>query len=291
MRSIGFAKIAFLVAIGVSLLLGTLLLSNVRAISKHTDLIKTGKAFLKSILEMQAQEQAHLLHRNEGALESARNEIGHLRKLFAELEKSRIGMEDEGIFDSSTLEEAINLCERLFDQFVLHDQAVDAGISEIRNLEDGILAVIFSKMNPERGIIALQEVRIYEKRYLLYRGRSESPEGLHYRDMRKKAVADLLMWAQKDKRIEELMAKDNQLFNEIINNYQGLDSALAAIKRERDKIRMIAENLMENGQKRLHTINRRSEFLSTILLVMWLITGVVVISIRFPGLRNGIKDK
>jgi hypothetical protein len=283
MKNIGFAKTAFLIAIGLSLLLGTLLSSNVRAIPKYTGLIETGRSFLNSILEMQTHEQDYLLHRHPDALKTVRNEIVHLRKLVVQLEKSDFSEEDAEVFDIQTLEEAMNLCERLFDQFVLHGQAVEAGISEIRNLEDSILAVIFSKMNPERGIIALQEVRIYEKRYLLYRGRSKSPEGLHFRDMRKKAVADLLMWAQKDKRIEELMTKDNQLFNEIINNYQGLDSALLAIKREREKIRSIAEKFLEEGKKRLHTINRRSEFLTTMLLVMWLITGVVVITTRFSG--------
>lgn len=283
MKNIGIAKTAFLVAIGLSLLLGTLLSSNVRAIPKYTGLIETGRSFLKSILEMQTQEQSYLLHRHADALKAVRNETGHLRKLVVQQEKSGFSEEDAGLLDFSTLEEAMNLCERLFDQFVLYDQAVEKDISEIRSLEDSILAAFFSKMNPERGIIALQEVRIHEKRYLLYRGRSKSPEGLDFLGMRKKAVSDLLMWAQKDKRIEELMAKDNRLFNEMINNYQGLDSALAAIKREREKIRTIAEKFLEEGEKRLHTINRRCEFLSTMLLVMWLITGVVVITTRFSG--------
>jgi CHASE3 domain sensor protein len=282
-KNIRFAKIAFLIAIGLSLMLGTLLSSNVRAIPNYTGLIETGRSLLKSVLEMQAQEQGYLLHKHEGALEAVKNEIEHLRKLVVQLEKTNLTEKDVEMFDIRTLEEAMDLCERLFDQFILHDQAVEDGISEIRNLEDSILAVIFSKMNPERGIIALQEVRIYEKRYLLYRGRSKSPEGRHFRDMRKKAVADLLMWAQKDKRIEELMAKDNQLFNEIINDYQGLDSALASIKTEREKITTIAEKFLEVGKKRLHTINRRCAFLTTILLVMWLVAGVVVITTRFSG--------
>jgi hypothetical protein len=283
MKNIGIAKTAFLIAIGLSLLLGTVLSFHVRAIPKYAGLIETGRSFLKSILEMQAQEQSYILHRHADALKTVRNEIGYLRKLVVQQEKSGFSEEDAGLLDIRTLEEAMNLCERLFDQFVLYDQAVEKDILEIRNLEDSILAVIFSKMNPERGIIALQEVRIHEKRYLLYRHRSKSPEGLDFLGMRKKAVSDLLMWAQKDKRIEELMAKDNRLFNEIINNYQGLDSALAAIKREREKIRTIAEKFLEEGEKRLHTINRRCEFLSTMLLVMWLITGVVVITTRFPG--------
>jgi hypothetical protein len=91
------------------------------------------------------------------------------------------------------------------------------------------------------------------------------------------------MWAQKDKRIEELMAKDNQLFDEIINNYKGLDSAIIAIQQEREKITSIADKFLEEGQKQLHTIHRRSAFLSTMLLVMWLITGAVVITTRFTG--------
>ena len=51
----------------------------------------------------------------------------------------------------------------LLDQLVLYHEAIDKNIAEIRDLEKDILAVIYSKMNPERGIIALQEVRIHEK--------------------------------------------------------------------------------------------------------------------------------
>jgi len=281
MKKTGLAKTAFLLAIAVSLLLVTLLWPNVKAISKYTSLIETGKQILQFVLEMQAQEQSYLLHRNEDALVHVKDKIGSLRKRVAQVDKTAISKKEFKSFDFGALEEAMNLCERLFDQFVLYDKAVEKNISQLRELEDSILAVIFSKMNPERGIIALQEIRIHEKRYLLYRGRSASPEGLSHRDMRKKAVSDLLMWAQKDKRIEELMAKDIQMFNEIINNYEGLDDALVAIETEREKIKTIADTFLEEGQKRLHTISRRCVFLSTVLLVMWLTTGAVVISIRF----------
>jgi hypothetical protein len=283
MKKNRFAKTAFLIAIGLSLLFGTLLSSNVRAIPQNTGLIETGRHILKSLLEMQAQEQSYLLVRTQGALEHVKDEIRFLRKLVAQYEKTGLGKKETESFDLGALEEAMNLCERLFDQFILHDRAVGKNVAELRELEDSILAVIFSKMNPERGIIALQEIRIHEKRYLLYRGRSGSPEGLSFRDMRKKAAANLLMWAHKDKRIEELMAKDNLLFNEIINNYEGLDNALLSIKRERDKIREVADKFLEKGQKRLDTINRRCTFLTTMLLAMWLVTGGVVITVRFLG--------
>ena len=281
MKKPRLAKTAVLLAITLSLLLVALLWSNSKSIPEYTSLIETGTQILHAILEMHAQEQNYLLHRNEDALEHVKDRIDILRKRVARMDKKASSKKEFESFDFAALEEAMNLCERLFDQFVLYDNAVEKNILQLRELEDSILAVIFSKMNPERGIIALQEIRIHEKRYLLYRGRSASPEGLSHRDMRKRAVSDLLMWAQKDKRIEELMAKDIQMFNEIISNYEALDEALVAIEAEREKINTIANAFLEEGQKKLLTINRRCVFLSTVLLVMWLTTGAVVIGIRF----------
>jgi uncharacterized protein YoxC len=283
MKKTWLAKTAFLLAVALSLLLITLLWSNVKSIPEYTSLTTTGNQILECVLEMQAQERSYLLHRNEDALEQVKDKIDSLRKTVARLDKTADSKKEFESFHLGVLEEAMNLCERLFDQFVLHDKAVEKNVMQLRELEDSILAVIFSKMNPERGIIALQEIRIHEKRYLLYRGRSGSPEGLSHRDMRKKAVSDLLMWAQKDKRIEELMEKDIQMFKAIINNYQSLDDALSAIEKERGKIKTIADAFLEEGRKGLYTINRRSVFLSAVLLVMWLTTGTVVLSIRFPG--------
>lgn len=283
MKKPSFVKTAFLTSIGLSLLFGTLLFLNARSIPKYMGLMETGKHILKSVLEMQLQEQNYLLHHQEDALENVRDKIGRLRKLVAQHEKSSFSRKEAKLFEFGTLEEAINLCERLFDQLVLYDKAAEKNIFEIRELEKSILAVIFSKMNPERGIIALQEIRIHEKAYLLFRDRPAPVEARSFRDMRKGAVANLLMWAQKDKRIEELMAQDDQMFGEIINNYEGLDHALLAIKREREKIKDIADKFLEEGHQRLDAVNRRSVFLSTMLLIMWLITGAVVITTRFSG--------
>lgn len=281
MKKIRFAKTAFLIATGLSLLLGTLLSSNIRGISRYTDLVETGKHILTSLLEMQDLEQGYLLHRQKSTLEKVADKLSELRKVVARHEKAGYAGKDKESLDLRPLEEAINLSGRLFEQFVLYDKAVGKNIAEIIDLEQNILAVIFSKMNPERGIIALQEIRIYEKSYLLYRGRAQAAEGKSFREMRKEAASNLLMWARKDKRIEELMARDNQLFQKIIQNYESLDNALVAMRGERGKIQKIADKLMEEGHKRLRSIRRRSVFLTTMLLLIWLITGVVVASIRF----------
>jgi hypothetical protein len=174
----------------------------------------------------------------------------------------------------------MNLYERLFDQFVIYHEAVEKNIAAIRDLEKRILAVIYSKMNPERGIIGLQEIRIHEKGYLLYRNYPEPLEERSFQDMRKEAVSNFLVWSHKDKRIEELMEKDNQLFNEIINNYESQDHTLLALQRESGKMRDICENFLEEGKKRLYITYRRCTFLSIILLIMWLFMAIAIVSTR-----------
>jgi hypothetical protein len=178
-------------------------------------------------------------------------------------------------------EEAMNLYERLFDQFVLYRKAVEKNIAEIRDLEKRILAVIYSKMNPERGIIGLQEVRIHEKGYLLYRNHPKPPDERSFQDKRKEAVANILVWANKDKRIEELLQKDDKLFSEIMSNYESQDNTIIALKRESARIRDVGERFFEEGNRRLNIAQRRCAFLSVTLLVMWMIIGIAVVFTRF----------
>ena len=272
---------AFSICIVLSLLTGLLLLLNVKAIPKHTRMIDTGKEILESALAMELQERDYLLSSHNEALDNVKDKISNLRKLLSFYEKSRFAERGENLVELADWDEAINLYERLFDQFALYHDAVEKSIAAIRELEKSILAVIYSKMNPERGIIGLQEIRIHEKGYLLYRNYPKPVEERSFQDMRKEAVSNLLMWAHKDKRIEELMEKDNQLFNNIISNYERQDNALLALKRERRKIENISQTFLEEGKRQLHVSHSRCMFLSMTLLVMWVITGIAVAGTMF----------
>ena len=272
---------AFCICIVLSLLLGTLLVLQVKAIPKYTRMVDTGKQLIESVMEMESQEQAYLLRYHKDVLDNIRDTIDKLRKLQSSYEEAGLTRERTEFLEFGVWEEAMNLYERLFDQFVLYRKAVEKNIAEIRDLEKRILAVIYSKMNPERGIIGLQEVRIHEKGYLLYRNHPEPPDERSFQDKRKEAVANILVWANEDKRIEELMKKDDELFSEIMSNYESQDNTIIALKREGARIKDVGEKFFEEGNKRLNIAQRRCAFLSVTLLVMWMIVGIAVVATRF----------
>jgi hypothetical protein len=271
----------FCISTGLSLIIGTLLLLNARAIAKNTRLVDTGKQILESVLELDSKEKAPLLHQQVDMQKDVKDRIEKLRRLLARYEKYRFAPDQESFLEFDVWEEALNLYERLFDQFILYSKAVEKSIADIRSLEKSILAVIYSKMNPERGIIALQEIRIHEKGYLLYRNYPKPPDDRSFEDMRKEAVNNLLVWAQDDKRIVELMEQDDQLFEEMLNNYAGKDHTLLALRRESGRMKDIGQKLFEEGNKALYVIHRRCGFLSTSLLVMWAVVATAIITTRF----------
>lgn len=272
---------AFGICIALSFLIGTPLLLQVKAMSKYTHMVYMGEQILESVLEMESHEQAYLLYHREGLLDKVKDRIEGLRRLQSSYEKEGLAGENTRLVEFAVWEEATNLYERLFDQFVLHRRAVEKNISEIRELEKSILAVIYSKMNPERGVIGLQEVRIHEKGYLLYRNYPEPPDERPFQDKRKEAVANLLVWAHEDKRIEELMQRDDALFNEIMANYESQDNTLAALKKESKRIKKIGQTFFQEGNKGLRMIHRRCVHLSTVLLIMWIIMAVAIVSTLF----------
>jgi hypothetical protein len=270
---------AFSICAVFSLLIGSFLLFQVKSIPDHCRMIRTGETIRRSVLDMQLQKQIYLLQHHEEAINNVRDSIADLRKTLAFYEKSRNEGEAD-FFQFGVWEEAMNLYERLFDQFVLYHSAVEKNIAEIRELEKSILAVIYSKMNAERGIIALQEIRIHEKGYLLYRERPKQPDERSFQDMRKEAVANLLVWAHDDKRIEELMEKDNRLFNDILANYESQDNTLMALERESGRLRTIGDKFLEEGNKRIGITYRRSAFLCATLLIMWAIVCLAIFASR-----------
>lgn len=281
MKQTGVVIIAFSICIALSLIIGSFLLLNVKAVPEYIHMMDTGKQILEAVLEMQLEEENYLLKHQKDALDNVKDKIADLRRLHSFWEKSRFAEKRVEFFMLADWDKAMNLYERLFDQFVMYHEAIEKNIAAIRDLEKSILAVIYSKMNPERGIIGLQEIRIHEKGYLLYRNYPEPLEKRSFEDMRKEAVSNLLIWAHKDKRIEELMEKDNQLFNEIINNYESQDHTLLALQRESGKMRNISENFLKEGDKRLYITYRRCMFLSVILLIIWLFVAIAIVSTRF----------
>ncbi|NVL90479.1 MAG: hypothetical protein HWN69_05710 [Desulfobacterales bacterium] len=271
----------FGICVVLSLLLSIPFVLNIKSIHRYTHMINTGEQMLVSVLEMQLQEKYHLLYHQEDVLDSVKDKIEKLRKLHSFYEKSIFAQKRAEFFEFAAWEESMNLYERLFDQFVLYHKAIEKNIADIRSLEKSILAVIYSKMNPERGIIALQEVRIHEKGYLIYRSHPKPPEERSFEDQRKEAVLNLMMWAGEDKRIEELMDKDDHLFAEIISNCESQDHTLNALKRESKTIRRIGERFVEEGNKKIYIACRRCMFLSTIFLIVWLIMAVAVTATWF----------
>ncbi|MFV9645200.1 MAG: hypothetical protein ACNYWU_05190 [Desulfobacterales bacterium] len=276
MKNIKEIKIAFTICVVLFLIISAIILLNIRAIPKHTNLIDSGKQIQTLVLEMKLQAKSYLLYHHEDALDNVKDKIGELREILSFYEKSAFAGKPEDFFKFSIWEEAINIYERLFDQLVLYHEAIDKNIAEIRDLEKNILAVIYSKMNPERGIIALQEIRINEKGYIIYRSHPKPPDEISFEDKRKEAVTNFLIWAEKDKRIGELMDKDNQLFNKIMKNYEYRDNTLYALKMEGKKVRDMAEKFLEKGGMGLDTIYRRCAFLSIILLIVCLISAVPI---------------
>jgi len=272
---------AFSVCIALSVLAAIILLLNVKDIPNYTHMLIAGKQCSDSVLKMQLQERNYLLYHQQEALGNVKENINKLRELFSFYEKSRDNKDEAGLFELAGWEETINLYDRLFDQLVLYHEAVEKNIAAIRDLEKRILAVIYSRMNPERGIIGLQEIRIHEKGYLLFRHRPELPGERSFENKRKEAVSNLLMWARNDKRIEELMEQDNQLFIEILNNYESQDETLLALNGEGEKIKNMCERFLEEGKARLNILYRRCMFLCKTLLIMWAVIAIAIIYSRF----------
>ena len=273
-------KTAFSICTVVSLLISALLFYNARAIPKYTRMVDTGRQILETVLTMESQEKHYLIYQKGKTVDDVKDRIETLRKSVSAYEKSGLGDRPTQFFEFAVWEEAINLYERLFDQFILYHSAVEKSIADIRELEKRILAVIYSKMNPERGIIALQEIRIHEKGYLIYRNTAPPAYEMPFPDKRKEAVSHLLMWAGNDPRIEELIDEDNRLFDQITANYASQDHTLVLIEKERARIANMAEKLSEEGHNRSYIAYRRCEFLSVILLIMWLIMGTTIVVTR-----------
>ena len=279
-RKIGLAKLAFITSVCLSLVMCAFLFLNLKSLPQQTESMKVGRDVLNCVSALQGYEQAYMLHRKDRTLEDVREAIEKLRKPSAQYEGlSSLG--NRKGFWGADIFETMDIYERLFDQLLMYHKAAEKKLSEVQELEEELLAIIYSKMNPERGIIALQEIRIAEKEYLLMQNRLENPEDSHFQKKRKTSVANLLMWAQKDKRIEELMEKDTELFNQTIKNLHNENNTLLALQKEREKIQTLTKRFMDKEKRSLNIASRRSRFLCLMLAIMWLVTGLAVVVGRF----------
>lgn len=286
MKNVSVVKIAFSTCILFSLLIGVVLLLNIKAIPNFIRLINSGKQIVHLVSELKSQKKDYLLYHEHGILDSVKDNIGDIREMLTSYEKSDFVKKLSILSEFAAWDEAINLYERLFDQIVVYHEAIDIYIFKIRELEKNVLAVIYSKMNPERGIIALQEIRLNEKGFILYRHYQKLKSVFSFEEKRKEAVKNLLIWAQNDKRIEELIEKDDYLFDEIISNFEGIENIRVKLKKEVEKIENMADRFIEEGNEKLNTIYRRCEFLCIILLIMWLVTAIPVAAVRFVDKRD-----
>ncbi len=290
MKNVSVVKIAFSTCILFSLLIGSVLLFNIKAIPNFIRLINSGKQIIYLASELKLQKKNYLLYHEHGVLDSVKDNIGDIRDILTSYEKSDFVKKLSILSGFAAWDEAINLYERLFDQIVAYHEAIDSYIFEIRDLEKNILNIIYSKMNPERGIIALQEIRLNEKGFILYRHYHELKNIFSFEEKRKEAVKNLLIWAQNDKRIEELIEQDNHLFNEIVSNFEGQENIRIKLKKEVEKIENMADRFIVEGNEKLNSIYHRCKFLCMILLIMWLVTAIPVAAVRFVD-KRGTKEK
>ncbi|MCG2830713.1 MAG: hypothetical protein L6302_06645 [Desulfobacteraceae bacterium] len=286
MKNTKVVKAAFSTCILFSLLIGAVLLFNIKAIPEYIRLISSGEQIIDSVSELKLKKKDYLLYHQHDVLGSIRDNIGDIREIMTSYEKSDFVKKLSILSEFAAWEEAINLYERLFDQIIVYHEAIDSYIFAIRDLEKNILAVIYSKMNPERGIIALQEIRLNEKGFILYRNYRELQDEFSFEEKRREAVKNLLIWAQNDKRIEVLIEKDNHWFDEIISNFEGQENTRIKLKKEIEKIENMADRFIEEGNEKLNIIYRRCEFLCIILLIMWLVTAIPVAAVRFVDQRD-----
>ena len=82
-------------------------------------------------------------------------------------------------------------------------------------------------------------------------------------------------------RIQELMTKDNALFEQIRENRGHQDNTLLSLRREREKVAGLATAFMEEERKGLEVASRRARFLCIMVLIIWGAAGLTGMISRF----------
>jgi len=88
MKNTKVVKAAFSTCILFSLLIGAVLLFNVKAIPNFISLISIGEQIIDSVSELKLQKKDYLLYHEHDMLDSVKDNIGDIREILTSYEKS-----------------------------------------------------------------------------------------------------------------------------------------------------------------------------------------------------------
>ena len=99
MKNSKLIKIAFSVCIFISLIFGSIVLLNIRAVPEYTHMMNSGKQMHQLILEMKLQAKDYLLYNQKDSLDNVKDKISELRKVLYFYEKTAFAGKLEGFFN------------------------------------------------------------------------------------------------------------------------------------------------------------------------------------------------
>ena len=262
---------AFSVGIAFSILLTCIAYLTLKDIKKDIEIQKVADSMVKTAFKINIDEREYRL--NPYKKNEIKRHLKELKKLISSCEE----MCDVKRINFSKLHGSIDLYEKLFEQLKFYRETNEKIIEKLRKLERMIQATIFSKPNPERGTVALQEIRLQEKAYILFREKplffSERP----HLEKRKIAVRNLRIWAEGDKRINELIDKDSKLFEDIVSNYEQMDKTLELMRKEVRRIEGLILGIYKATQHKIDFAYKKFQILLLTIVVLLILAGIELV--------------
>jgi len=262
---------AFSVGIVFSILLTSIAYLTLKDIKKDIEIQKVADSMVKTAFKINIDEREYRL--NPYKKNEIKKHLKELKKLVSSCEE----MCDVKRINFSKLYGSIDLYEKLFEQLKFYRETNEKIIEKLRKLERMIQATIFSKPNPERGTVALQEIRLQEKAYILFREKplffSERP----HLEKRKIAVRNLRIWAEGDKRINELIDKDSKLFEDILSNYEQMDKTLELMRKEVRQIEGLIQDIYKATQHKIDFAYKKFQILLLTIVVLLILAGIELV--------------
>jgi len=262
---------AFSVGIAFSILLTCIAYLTLKDIKKDIEIQKVADSMVKTAFKINIDEREYRL--NPYKKNEIKKHLKELKKLVSSCEE----MCDVKKINFSKLHGSIDLYEKLFEQLKFYRETNEKIIEKLRKLERMIQATIFSKPNPERGTVALQEIRLQEKAYILFREKplffSERP----HLEKRKIAVRNLRIWAEGDKRINELIDKDSKLFEDIVSNYEQMDKTLELMRKEVRRIEGLILGIYKATQHKIDFAYKKFQILLITIVVLLVLAGIELV--------------
>ena len=262
---------AFSVGIVFSILLTSIAYLTLKDIKKDIEIQKVADSMVKTAFKINIDEREYRL--NPYKKNEIKKHLKELKKLVSSCEE----MCDVKRINFSKLYGSIDLYEKLFEQLKFYRETNEKIIEKLRKLERMIQATIFSKPNPERGTVALQEIRLQEKAYILFREKplffSERP----HLEKRKIAVRNLRIWAEGDKRINELIDKDSKLFEDILSNYEQMDKTLELMRKEVRQIEGLIQGIYKATQHKIDFAYKKFQILLLTIVVLLILAGIELV--------------